>query len=54
MTNKENIELAKKAIKHTDWDSLWKKIDKRVYEECERYREARRKSKEIMNNIVLK
>jgi hypothetical protein len=54
MTDDEKIKLAREAIKNTDWDSYWKKVDRLVYEECERYREARRKSKELLNNTVLK
>lgn len=42
------IAAAKLAIKNTDWDAYWRKVDAAVSVECDAYREARRKSMEEM------
>lgn len=54
MGNDELLKLAREAIKNTDWDVFWKKVDIKVAKECDAYREARRKSAELMNDKVIK
>ena len=54
MTDQEKQNLAREAIKNTNWEELWKKVDAAVCKECEALREARRKSMEEMSKIILR
>jgi len=47
------VAAARLAIKNTDWDAYWCKVDAAVAIECDAYREARRKSMEEMGSRVL-
>jgi hypothetical protein len=48
------ISDARLAVKDTDWDAYWRKVDAAVAAECDAYREARRKSMEEMGSHVIR
>jgi hypothetical protein len=48
------VEAARQAIKNTDWDAYWRKVDAAVAVACDACREARRKSMEEMGSRVLR
>jgi hypothetical protein len=48
------LEAARQAIKNTDWDAFWRKVDARVAVEVEAYAKARAKSWEEFNHRVLR
>jgi len=48
------LETAKQAIKNTDWDAYWRRVDEGVARDVEAYANARARSREEFDRLVLR